>query len=112
MLVKMYGFRVLAGAIALFFIRFVLYPVLYYYVDPKKLRKYPNMSTLSGMTNIPFMIEATKGFRSYRLAELHKKHPVIRIGPNSLSYGSVDAIKVGSLILILSQQHLHNVVAN
>jgi len=108
----MYGFRVLARAIALLFIRFVLFPILYYYVDPKKLRKNPNMSTLSGITNIPFMIEATKGSRPHRPAELHKKHPVIRIGPNSLSYGSVDAIKVCPLVLACSQQHLHNVVTN
>ncbi|POR35327.1 Cytochrome P450 oxidoreductase [Tolypocladium paradoxum] len=89
----MYGLQVLAGAVALLFIRYLIYPVVYYYVDRKCLRRYPNMSAFSGITNIPFMIEASRGFRSHRLAELHKKHPVVRIGPNSLSYGSVGAIK-------------------
>ncbi|BCS22405.1 cytochrome P450 [Aspergillus puulaauensis] len=51
------------------------------------------MSLLSGMTDLPFMFEAARGFRSKHLAELHKTHPVIRIGPNSLSYGDVRAIK-------------------
>lgn len=75
--------------------RFLLYPFAVYLIDPKGLRRYPNMSALSGMTNIPFMMEARKGFRSHHLMELHKKHPVIRTGPNSLSYGPVGAIKVG-----------------
>lgn len=39
------------------------------------------------------MIEAHRGFRSRRLAELHKDHPVIRTGPNTLSYSDVRAIK-------------------
>lgn len=48
---------------------------------------------MSGISSIPFMILAHGGFRSRHLAELHKKHPVIRTGPNSLSYGDVRAIK-------------------
>lgn len=45
------------------------------------------------MSNIPFMIEAHRGFRSKRLAELHEKYPILRTGPNSLSYGDLRAIK-------------------
>ncbi|EXL67773.1 cytochrome P450 oxidoreductase [Fusarium oxysporum f. sp. conglutinans race 2 54008] len=89
----MYGTPVLIGIILLLFFRFILYPVLRYYADPKELRRYPNMSAVSGITNIPFMIEAVRGFRSRRLFELHKTHPIIRVGPNSLSYGPVGAIK-------------------
>jgi cytochrome P450 len=51
------------------------------------------MTPLSGISSIPFMILAHGGFRSSRLAELHKEHPVIRTGPNTLSYGDVRAIK-------------------
>ncbi|KAH8669100.1 cytochrome P450 [Xylariales sp. PMI_506] len=51
------------------------------------------MSTFSGMSNIPFMIVAHGGARSTYLAKLHKKDPVLRTGPNTLSYGSVRAIK-------------------
>ncbi|KAF2083320.1 cytochrome P450 monooxygenase [Saccharata proteae CBS 121410] len=76
-----------------FFSYFIVYPVFEYFRDPKGLRKFPNMSTFSGMSNIPFMLLAHGGFRSKHLAELHKKHPVIRTGPNSLSYGDVRAIK-------------------
>lgn len=74
----------------------VAVPVFKYFHDPKGLRRYPNLDLLAGITNLSFMIEAHKGFRSKRLLELHSKGiPVIRIGPNSLSYGEVRAIKVG-----------------
>lgn len=51
------------------------------------------MTPLSGIFSIPFMILAHGGFRSKHLAELHQTHPVIRTGPNTLSYGDVRAIK-------------------
>jgi cytochrome P450 len=57
------------------------------------LRRYPNMHPLSGISHIPFMILAHGGARSTYLSKLHQKHPVIRTGPNSLSYGDVRAIK-------------------
>lgn len=72
---------------------FILFPIITYFRDAKGLRRYPNFHPLAGITNIPFMIEAHRGFRSDLLYKLHKKHPVIRTGPNSLSYGSPDAIK-------------------
>lgn len=57
------------------------------------LRKYPNLSPFSGISTLPFMFMASRGFRSMELTKLHKKHPVIRTGPNMLSYGDVRAIK-------------------
>ena len=51
------------------------------------------MSTFSGVSSIPFMMLAHTGERSTRLVELHKTHPVIRTGPNTLSYGDLRAIK-------------------
>lgn len=51
------------------------------------------MTPLSGVSNIPFMLLAHGGFRSRHLAEIHQKYPVIRTGPNTLSYGDVRAIK-------------------
>lgn len=39
------------------------------------------------------MILAHGGARSTYLAKLHQQHPVIRIGPNALSYGDLRAIK-------------------
>jgi cytochrome P450 len=51
------------------------------------------MHPLSGISSIPFMVLAHGGARSTYLAKLHQKHPVIRVGPNALSYGDVRAIK-------------------
>ncbi|KAL8746747.1 MAG: hypothetical protein Q9190_001265 [Brigantiaea leucoxantha] len=72
----------------------LILPVVQYFRDPKGLRKYPTLSPLAGLTNIPFILESRRGFRSKKLLELHSQGlPVIRIGPNSLSYGEVSAIK-------------------
>jgi hypothetical protein len=77
---------------------FVIWPVVVYFRDPKGLRKYPNLNVLSGITDLGFVYEAHQGFRSSALLKAHKKHPVVRIGPNSLSYSSISAIKVGHLL--------------
>ncbi|KAG4431766.1 hypothetical protein IFR05_012742 [Cadophora sp. M221] len=73
---------------------FILHPTFRYFKDPKPgLRRFPNMSLFSGISALPFIVLAHGGFRSKHLAKLHKKHPVIRTGPNSLSYGDPRAIK-------------------
>ncbi|UNI15403.1 hypothetical protein JDV02_001938 [Purpureocillium takamizusanense] len=84
-----YAYLLASWAIILFFV----YPFILYLYDAKGLRKFPNMSTFSGMSNLPFMILAHGGNRSTHLATLHKKEPVLRMGPNSLSFGRVQAIK-------------------
>lgn len=76
------------------FLYFVVWPVLEYFRDAKGLRKYPNLNFLSGITDLGFIYEAHKGFRSRALLDAHQKSPVVRIGPNSLSYSSISAIKV------------------
>lgn len=73
---------------------FVVWPVVEYFRDPKGLRKYPNLNILSGITDLSFIYEAHKGFRSNALLKAHQKSPVVRIGPNSLSYSDISAIKV------------------
>ncbi|KAL3473617.1 cytochrome P450 [Aspergillus californicus] len=82
-----------AGVGLLALVYFVIWPVFEYFRDPKGLRRYPNMSLFSGMSAIPFALMARRGFRSRELQELHQKHPVLRTGPNTLSYGDVRAIK-------------------
>lgn len=72
---------------------FFAWPVFNYLRDKKGLRRYPNAYFLSGISDLPYLFEAWKGFRSRNLFELHKKHPVLRIGPNSLSFSDVNAIK-------------------
>jgi cytochrome P450 len=51
------------------------------------------MHPLSGISSIPFVVLAHGGARSIYMAKLHQKHPVVRVGPNALSYGDVQAIK-------------------
>ncbi|KAF9888546.1 hypothetical protein FE257_008477 [Aspergillus nanangensis] len=89
----MYGALVIGLAASLLFTRLIFYPIVIYFVDRKGLRRYPAMSFLAGVTNIPYMIQSARGTRSKRLSELHKKQPVLRVGPNSLSYGDARAIK-------------------
>ncbi|KAL3421590.1 cytochrome P450 oxidoreductase [Phlyctema vagabunda] len=71
----------------------ILLPIIRYFQDPKGLRKYPNLNFISGISDLGFIFEANKPFRSHALLDAHKMHPVVRIGPNSLSYGDAAAIK-------------------
>ncbi|KAK5456917.1 hypothetical protein LTS15_004697 [Exophiala xenobiotica] len=89
----MFGFLLSILTLALAFSYFVVVPLVEYFRDPKGLRKYPNLTFLSGISNLPFVYEAHKGFRSHALLKAHEKHPVVRIGPNALSYGVKEAVK-------------------
>lgn len=89
----MYALLVILAATAFLVTYLVLIPVVDYFRDPKGLRRYPCLHPLAGITNLVFVREALKGFRSKTLLEKHRVHPVIRTGPNSLSYGTVGAIK-------------------
>ncbi|OQU96484.1 hypothetical protein CLAIMM_02561 [Cladophialophora immunda] len=102
-----------AALAAALFGYFVAWPLVEYFRDPKGvlldlddavyakveaddrtgLRKFPKMSMFSGISSVPMMILAHTGARSTYLTEMHKKHPVIRVAPNTLSYGDVRAIK-------------------
>ncbi|KKY35044.1 putative benzoate 4-monooxygenase cytochrome p450 [Diaporthe ampelina] len=72
---------------------FIVYPFVEYIRDPKGLRMFPNFSPFSVITSIPFTILAHSGDRSRRLAKLHKGRPILRTRPNTLSFGTVRAIK-------------------
>jgi len=90
----MFGYILSAVVSFLLLSYFIIWPVVQYIRDPKGLRKYPNLNFLSGISNLSFCYEAHKGFRSHALLEAHQKSPVVRIGPNSLSYSDLSAIKV------------------
>ncbi len=92
----MYGYLLTAVVLLCSFLYFILYPVLVYFHDPKGLRKYPNLNLISGITDLGFIYESNRGFRSNALLEAHKKSPIVRIGPNSLSFSDISAIKVSS----------------
>lgn len=67
---------------------------LFVYVwDPKRLRRFPNQNKLSGITGLGYIYERCRGFRSRNLHVVHQKHPIVRVGPNSLSFSSPDAIR-------------------
>lgn len=84
------GAAVVLGAITWF----IGYHVCDYFRDVKGLRRYPAMDMLAGFSNLSFMILSHRGFRSKKLHELHAKgNPVLRTGPNSLSYSDPRAIK-------------------
>lgn len=89
----MLGLVFAAVTIFSLFLYLFIIPVAKYFRDPKGLRRYPNLSWWSGITDLHFVYEAHKGFRSKKLLDAHKKSPVVRIGPNSLSYGDIRAIK-------------------
>ncbi|CAH0002560.1 unnamed protein product [Clonostachys byssicola] len=89
----MYSTLIPVACFIAFLSYFIVWPVIVYFYDAKGFRKYPSMNAIAGFTDLGFMYEATKGFRSKRLSELHQKYPVIRIGPNSLSFRGIQAIK-------------------
>jgi cytochrome P450 len=71
----------------------IVIPLLHYFCDPKGLRRYTNLSLFAGISDIPYCYLSAAGFRSKALTEAHKDTPVIRLGPNNLSFGHRDAIK-------------------
>ncbi|KAH6718219.1 cytochrome P450 [Leptodontidium sp. MPI-SDFR-AT-0119] len=89
----MYGYILFGIASFSITAYFILWPLVEYFRDPKGLRKYPNLNFLSGLTDLGFCYEAQKGFRSEALLKAHQTSPVVRIGPNSLSYSDISAIK-------------------
>lgn len=89
----MLGLAFSALSFAFLLVYFIVAPIVHYFRDPKGLRKYPNLSFWSGISDLPFIYVAHQGFRSRVLLEAHKKSPVIRIGPNSLSYSDPAAIR-------------------
>lgn len=73
----------------------VLQHVFVYLWDSKGLRKYPGLNCLSGITNLAYIYEVHKsgGFRTRALHEAHQAYSIIRLGPNSLSFRDIRAIK-------------------
>ncbi|PLB48584.1 putative cytochrome P450 [Aspergillus steynii IBT 23096] len=68
-------------------------PVALYFLDRKGLRKYPSFSPLSGFTDLRHIYLSACGYRSRDLYEAHKRAPILRTGPNSLSFGDTQAVR-------------------
>ncbi|KAI6881205.1 cytochrome protein, partial [Hortaea werneckii] len=66
--------------------------------DSKKLRKYPSILPFAGITNLVY-VGFNERARSRRIARTealltaHQDRPVLRLGPNRLSFASTEAIK-------------------
>ncbi|KAL5362000.1 putative cytochrome P450 [Aspergillus floccosus] len=71
----------------------VILPLIYYFYDPKGLRKYPNFSPLSGLTDLRHVYLSACGYRSRDLYKAHQHAPILRTGPNSLSFGDIRAVR-------------------
>jgi cytochrome P450 len=72
---------------------YIILPTVFYFYDPKGLRKYPNLGPFYGITDLCHCFLSARGYRSRDLHEAHKSTPILRIGPNSLSFGRTQAIK-------------------
>lgn len=57
------------------------------------MRRFPNATYFSGVSNLSFMIQRYRGFRSREIHEAHKQHSALRIGPNTISFTSSEAIR-------------------
>ena len=71
----------------------ILEPVATYLWDAKNLRRFPNATYFSGITNLSYIFQRWRGFRSREIHEAHKKHPILRVGPNTVSFSSPEAIR-------------------
>ncbi|KAJ9664237.1 hypothetical protein H2198_000455 [Neophaeococcomyces mojaviensis] len=71
----------------------IIIPVINYFRDTKGLRKYPTFANLAGISDLPYCYLSASGLRSAGLHEAHKHAPILRIGPNALSFGDISAIK-------------------
>ncbi|KAF4552146.1 Cytochrome P450-like protein 4 [Elsinoe fawcettii] len=89
----MFGFLLFTASTICAFIYVFICPIISWIVDLKGLRKYPTLHPLSGFTNLALVYEAQKGDRHHSLLLRHKDNPVIRLGPNFLSFSAPAAIK-------------------
>jgi cytochrome P450 len=77
---------------------FLLHFPYEYFRDRKGLRRIPNATPISGLTNLWFVYHAWKGDRYEVLRQKHgvardTKKPVLRIAPNQLSFIGAQAIR-------------------
>lgn len=72
---------------------FLLEPFITYFWDAKKLRRFPNATFLSGISDFGYIIQRYRKFRSKEIHQTHLRHPVVRVGPNTISFSTPDAIK-------------------
>lgn len=91
----MLGVIASAAVLAWLVLYLAVWSVVIFFYDPKGLRRYPCYSFLSGVTDLRHCYLASQGSRSKDLYEEHvrRAEPILRIGPNSLSFCDTRAIK-------------------
>lgn len=71
----------------------LLSPIYLYFRDEKQLRRYPG-PFLAAVTNLWMMFKHYSGARTDTITALHQKYgKIVRIGPDSLSFSSLQAAK-------------------
>ena len=77
-----------------FVLVFLIRPVFNYFRDQKGFRKYPSASPFAPLSSLWMIILHWRGLRTKTVFEAHKKlGPVVRLGPNHLSFTALEAIK-------------------
>jgi cytochrome P450 len=69
--------------------------IVQYLYDSKRLRRFPSLSPLAGLTNLPWLWSSITLRRYKDLHEAHKQHTVVRVGPNILSFN--DAVAAATI---------------
>ena len=82
---------ILTGITGLAPVIYIIYCFAIYCYDAKRLRRFPNLSALSGMTDLPWVWESIRGRRYKTLHAAHQTHPIVRISPNTISFNSPSA---------------------
>lgn len=62
-----------------------------YWVDQKGLRRFHNLSAISGVTDIQWVWESIRGRRYKTLHAAHQKSSIVRVGPNTISFNDPSA---------------------
>ncbi|KAF2094199.1 cytochrome P450 monooxygenase [Rhizodiscina lignyota] len=89
----MLGWITTVVSVSFFFLLFALKPIYDYLRDPKGLRRFHGMNWLAPFTNIPYMYYSSQGRRFKVVHEAHKKHTIVRVGPNSVSFNDVVGVR-------------------
>ncbi|KAF7556301.1 hypothetical protein G7Z17_g1504 [Cylindrodendrum hubeiense] len=91
----MLGLLLLGAVVTATLVRILISPIILYLLDSKGLRKYPNYSWLSPLTDLRHCYLSSQGSRSKDLTAEHVRRgeTVLRIGPNALAFNHPDAIK-------------------
>jgi hypothetical protein len=89
----MIGTLLFEGLAVAFLAYYILFPIIEYYKDPKKLRRYPSVS-VAAFTDAWMVLHQYCYSRTLAIHHAHKQHGrIVRIGTSHISMASQQAIK-------------------